>query len=68
VAHGLAAADEAIVINQRRFLGRPSVIAVTPDRRANCGWADRLRLSPAVSWTCRRIGTPGIPDRPHDAH
>jgi trans-2,3-dihydro-3-hydroxyanthranilate isomerase len=33
VAHGLAAADEAIVINQGRFLGRPSVIAVTPDRR-----------------------------------
>jgi trans-2,3-dihydro-3-hydroxyanthranilate isomerase len=33
VAHGLAAADEAIVISQGRFLGRPSVIAVTPDHR-----------------------------------
>ena len=32
-AHGLAADDETIVINQGRFLGRPSMIAVTPDSR-----------------------------------
>jgi len=32
-AHGLAAQDEAIVIRQGRFLGRPSVIAVAPDGR-----------------------------------
>lgn len=31
VAHGLAAADQEIVISQGRFLGRPSVIVVTPD-------------------------------------
>src|SRR5258706_290159 len=31
-AHGLAAQDETILINQGRLLGRPSVIAVTPDR------------------------------------
>jgi PhzF family phenazine biosynthesis protein len=30
-AQGLAADDETIVINQGRFLGRPSMIAVTPD-------------------------------------
>jgi PhzF family phenazine biosynthesis protein len=30
-AHGLAAPGETIVINQGRFLGRPSMIAVTPD-------------------------------------
>ncbi|MDX6339231.1 MAG: hypothetical protein QOG05_6571 [Streptosporangiaceae bacterium] len=30
-AHGLTAPDETIVINQGRFLGRPSVIVVTPD-------------------------------------
>jgi PhzF family phenazine biosynthesis protein len=34
-AHGLAAEDEAIVVNQGRFLGRPSVIAVTPDGRGD---------------------------------
>ena len=32
IAHGLAGAAEKIVISQGRFLGRPSVIAVTPDR------------------------------------
>ncbi len=32
-AHGLAAEDELIVINQGRFLGRPSRIAVAPDGR-----------------------------------
>ena len=32
-AHGLAAEDESIVINQGRFLGRPSRIAVAPDSR-----------------------------------
>ena len=40
-AHGLAAEDESIVINQGRFLGRPSQIAVTPDSRGSCGWAAR---------------------------
>jgi trans-2,3-dihydro-3-hydroxyanthranilate isomerase len=35
VAHGLAGAGEEIVISQGRFLGRPSVIAVTPDRRGD---------------------------------
>jgi trans-2,3-dihydro-3-hydroxyanthranilate isomerase len=35
VAHGLAAADEEILVSQGRFLGRPSVIAVTPDRRGD---------------------------------
>jgi len=34
-AHGLAAPDETIVISQGRFLGRPSVIVVTPDRRGD---------------------------------
>jgi PhzF family phenazine biosynthesis protein len=34
-AHGLAAPDETVVINQGRFLGRPSMIAVTPDTRGN---------------------------------
>jgi PhzF family phenazine biosynthesis protein len=34
-AHRLAAEDEAIVVNQGRFLGRPSVIAVTPDGRGD---------------------------------
>lgn len=29
-AHGLAAQDETIIISQGRFLGRPSLIAVTP--------------------------------------
>jgi trans-2,3-dihydro-3-hydroxyanthranilate isomerase len=33
VAHGLAAADEEIVLSQGRFVGRPSMIAVTPDSR-----------------------------------
>jgi trans-2,3-dihydro-3-hydroxyanthranilate isomerase len=32
-AHGLAAADESIVISQGRFVGRPSRIAVAPDGR-----------------------------------
>jgi PhzF family phenazine biosynthesis protein len=32
-AHGLAAEDESIVINQGRFPGRPSQITVTPDSR-----------------------------------
>ena len=42
-AHGLAAEDELIVINQGRFLGRPSRIAVAPDGRGELlfGWADR---------------------------
>lgn len=30
-AHGLVAQDETVLINQGRFLRRPSVIAVTPD-------------------------------------
>jgi trans-2,3-dihydro-3-hydroxyanthranilate isomerase len=30
-AHGLAAQDETVLIYQGRFVGRPSVIAVTPD-------------------------------------
>ncbi|MGI8450521.1 MAG: PhzF family phenazine biosynthesis protein [Streptosporangiaceae bacterium] len=34
-AHGLAAKDETIVISQGRFLGRPSVIKVTPDSGGN---------------------------------
>jgi trans-2,3-dihydro-3-hydroxyanthranilate isomerase len=34
-AHGLAAGDEEIVIFQGRFVGRPSVIAVTPDDRGD---------------------------------
>jgi trans-2,3-dihydro-3-hydroxyanthranilate isomerase len=34
-AHGLAAKDEAIVVKQGRFLGRPSAIAVTPDGRGD---------------------------------
>jgi trans-2,3-dihydro-3-hydroxyanthranilate isomerase len=34
-AHGLAAQDEAVVVHQGRFLGRPSVIAVTPDDRGD---------------------------------
>ena len=37
VAHGLAADGETIVVNQGRFLGRPSVIAVTPDRQGDRG-------------------------------
>ena len=48
-AHGLAAQDETILINQGRLLGRPSVIAVTPDRLATYGWTDQLRLSPTAS-------------------
>ena len=32
-AHGLAAHDEAMIVNQGRFLGRPSKIAVAPDSR-----------------------------------
>jgi PhzF family phenazine biosynthesis protein len=32
IAHGLAAEGESIIISQGRFLGRPSRIAVTPDR------------------------------------
>jgi trans-2,3-dihydro-3-hydroxyanthranilate isomerase len=32
-AHGLTAPDEPVSISQGRFLGRPSVIAVTPDDR-----------------------------------
>jgi predicted PhzF superfamily epimerase YddE/YHI9 len=35
VAHGLAADGETIVINQGRFLGRPSRIAVTPDSQGD---------------------------------
>jgi PhzF family phenazine biosynthesis protein len=35
MACGLAAADKEIVISQGRFLRRPSVIAVTPDRRGD---------------------------------
>jgi trans-2,3-dihydro-3-hydroxyanthranilate isomerase len=35
VAHGLAAADQEILISQGRFLGRPSVIAVAPDSRGD---------------------------------
>ena len=35
MACDLAAADEEIVISQGRFLGRPSVIAVRPDRRGD---------------------------------
>ena len=34
-AHGLAAGGETIVINQGRFLGRPSMITVTPDRQGD---------------------------------
>ena len=34
-AHGLATDGETIVVNQGRFLGRPSVIAVTPDRQGD---------------------------------
>jgi trans-2,3-dihydro-3-hydroxyanthranilate isomerase len=34
-AHALAARDEAVVINQGRFLGRASVIAVTPDSQGD---------------------------------
>src|SRR6202042_3501016 len=34
-AHGLAEDDETIVINQGRFLGRPSMIAVTPDSQGD---------------------------------
>jgi PhzF family phenazine biosynthesis protein len=34
-AHGLAGDGETIVINQGRFLGRPSKIAVTPDSRGD---------------------------------
>ena len=32
-AHGLAARNETVVISQGRFLGRPSLITVTPDSR-----------------------------------
>jgi PhzF family phenazine biosynthesis protein len=32
MGHGLASQDEAIIVKQGRFLGRPSQIAVTPDR------------------------------------
>jgi trans-2,3-dihydro-3-hydroxyanthranilate isomerase len=34
-AHGLASSDEPIVLKQGRFVGRPSVIAVTPDGRGD---------------------------------
>jgi trans-2,3-dihydro-3-hydroxyanthranilate isomerase len=34
-AHGLTAENETIVISQGRFLGRPSVITVTPDSRGD---------------------------------
>jgi trans-2,3-dihydro-3-hydroxyanthranilate isomerase len=34
-AHGLTAPGEAAVIHQGRFLGRPSLIAVTPGRRGD---------------------------------
>jgi trans-2,3-dihydro-3-hydroxyanthranilate isomerase len=30
-AHGIVSRDETVLVNQGRFLGRPSVIAVTPD-------------------------------------
>jgi trans-2,3-dihydro-3-hydroxyanthranilate isomerase len=33
MAHGLTAADQAIIIHQGRFAGRPGRIAVRPDRR-----------------------------------
>jgi predicted PhzF superfamily epimerase YddE/YHI9 len=49
-AHGLAAQDETILINQGRLLGRPSVIAVTPDRlgrRTSCACRPR-RPEPAA--------------------
>ena len=53
-AHGLVARDETVLINQGRFIGRPSVIAVTPDVHGNLwvggpvapvarGVVDRLR-------------------------
>ena len=48
-AHGLAAQDETVLINQGRFVRRPSVIAVRPNAWATCGWADRLRLSATAS-------------------
>ena len=35
MAHGLAGPAQEIVISQGRFLGRPSIIAVTPDRRGD---------------------------------
>ncbi len=35
LAHGLAGPGQEIVISQGRFLRRPSVIAVTPDRRGD---------------------------------
>ena len=35
MAHGLAGPGQEILISQGRFLGRPSVIAVTPDRRGD---------------------------------
>jgi PhzF family phenazine biosynthesis protein len=34
-AQGLAAHDETIIINQGRFLGRPSMITVTPDSQGD---------------------------------
>lgn len=34
-AHGLAAAEETVVISQGRFLGRPSVMAVRPESRGD---------------------------------
>ena len=36
-AHGLAAKEETVVISQGRFLGRPSMITVTPDSRESVG-------------------------------
>jgi hypothetical protein len=60
-AHGLAGDGETIVINQGRFLGRPSKIAVTPIAGATCGWAGQWPRSPAACWTCRRIS--GRPPR-----
>ena len=62
MAHGLAGPGQEIVISQGRFLGRPSVIAVTPDRpAATCGWAGRWRRSPAAWWTYHRTEFAGPP-------
>ena len=48
-AHGLAAEGELIVINQGRFLGRPSRIAVARTAVGSSGWADGSHRSPAAS-------------------
>jgi trans-2,3-dihydro-3-hydroxyanthranilate isomerase len=70
-AHGLAAEGEPIIINQGRFLGRPSQIVVTPDSRGEL-WvggpvapvargaldADILRLNRPRSRHARRHAEP----------